>query len=63
MSDTRKPSYGTSRFQGSGQEGPALIRTLDGHIQPFKIERELDYDEQDGQYVDLTNVYHCDDEY
>ncbi len=48
----RSPSYGTSRFEGSGQPGPELIRTLDGHIQPFRVELEIEPED-----TDLTNVY------
>ncbi len=53
----RDVSYGKSRFEGSGQPGPGIIRIFDGHIMPFKVEREIEYD--DG--IDLTNVYECED--
>ena len=49
----RKISYGTSRFEGSGQPGPQIERTLDGHVQPYKVERKIDYDAE----LDLSNIY------
>jgi hypothetical protein len=48
----RSPSYGTSRFEGSGQPGPELLRILDGHIQPFRVGLEVEPED-----TDLTNVY------
>ena len=53
-------SYGTSRFQGSDAPGPSVIRMFDGHIQPFKVERQVDFDEDESGYVDLSNTYCCD---
>lgn len=54
----RSPSYGTSRFEGSGQPGPELIRILDGHRTIPRAPREdADLDvEVTGNYYD-TNEY------
>lgn len=58
----RSVSYGTSRFEGSDAPAPSIIRTLDGHIVPPRVEVELtEYTDEVG--MDLTNVYCCDDEY
>ena len=49
----REPNYSKTRFEPSGAPSFEVIRTLDGHIQPFHVELETDYDTG----VDLANVY------
>ncbi len=52
-----EPDYGTSRFQGSGQPGPEIIRTLDGHrtiSYTPRVDTELDVEVQ-------GNYYDCDE--
>jgi hypothetical protein len=54
VSPQREPGYRRTRFEGSGQPGPETLRCQDGHVQPYKVEREIDFDAE----LDLANVNH-----